>query len=331
MIKKEVYLHIGLQKTGTTAIQKYLASNYKTLLNSGILYPKSGRSNFKHNHLFDVITQERSYSDSVWDQLVQEISSSTAEKVIISDEAFCLFDQSQIKFIKEKLSSLFDFKVILFLREPSSFLISLYKYNIKSGNVYYSFQQYLNKNLSRCNYQKIVSTWSQYFSSKNILIESYEQAKSIGLITSLFSLMKLSNSRINVLTQLDSLQRVNTALNYNTLKCLRLLNKAKYALPFLLYLNGKKIAKYQTLGKNQKSLLIRIRLYLSFKWINCINLFSKEIKKKTQIGETIEYLLYPFIRGAKLYQDSDLEYIKKHSNLLNQEKGIKFYNSDIRK
>lgn len=329
---KEIYLHIGLQKTGTTAIQKYLASNYKTLLNSGILYPKSCRSKIKHNQLFDVIAQKQSYSNTVWDQLVQEISSSTVKKVIISDEAFCLFDQSQIKIIKQKLSSLFDVKVIIFLREPSSFLFSLYKYNIKCGNAYYSFNEFLNRNISRCDYQKIVLKWSQNFGEENILIQSYEATKNIGLIKSLFLVMKVSNNYISTLTsQIDSLHSINTALNDSTLKCLRLLNKIKYALPFLLNLNGKKIAKYKTLDESQKSLLIKIRLDLALKWIDFIKVFSNELKKETKIGLVIEYLLYPLIRVSNLYKNRDLEYIKRNCKSLNQAKDVSFYDSNITK
>ena len=43
-IVEKVYLHIGLQKTGTTELQLTFRENYDLLLKNGILYPKNGLS-----------------------------------------------------------------------------------------------------------------------------------------------------------------------------------------------------------------------------------------------------------------------------------------------
>lgn len=39
---ENLFLHIGLPKTGTTLIQTYCAQNRKVLARHGILYPKAG-------------------------------------------------------------------------------------------------------------------------------------------------------------------------------------------------------------------------------------------------------------------------------------------------
>ena len=38
MIKKKIFIHIGHGKTGSTALQCFLAQNYNNLLNNDILY-----------------------------------------------------------------------------------------------------------------------------------------------------------------------------------------------------------------------------------------------------------------------------------------------------
>ena len=41
------FLHIGLMKTGTTALQRTLAQNYDELMRDGVLYPKTARFDVK--------------------------------------------------------------------------------------------------------------------------------------------------------------------------------------------------------------------------------------------------------------------------------------------
>ena len=42
-MKKNIIIHAGTHKTGTTFLQSFLSLNFKELLNEGILFPLSGR------------------------------------------------------------------------------------------------------------------------------------------------------------------------------------------------------------------------------------------------------------------------------------------------
>ena len=42
--KKTLYLHIGMHKTGTTALQTFFSLNERTLATRGVCYPEVGRS-----------------------------------------------------------------------------------------------------------------------------------------------------------------------------------------------------------------------------------------------------------------------------------------------
>jgi hypothetical protein len=92
-------LHIGLQKTGTTTIQHYLNTYKNTLLDRGILSPVQGRSRFKHDRLFRELRNQEERSLFNWNKVITEIDCSNSEKVVISNEAFCLLTESQIKLI----------------------------------------------------------------------------------------------------------------------------------------------------------------------------------------------------------------------------------------
>ena len=59
MMSARLILHVGLDKTGTTAIQQFLADNEDHFLSRKILYPKTGRLNgVNHHGLFGVISND---------------------------------------------------------------------------------------------------------------------------------------------------------------------------------------------------------------------------------------------------------------------------------
>ena len=47
---KRIWIHVGWPKTGTTAIQRYLAANSESLKRMGVLYPESGRYGITDAH-----------------------------------------------------------------------------------------------------------------------------------------------------------------------------------------------------------------------------------------------------------------------------------------
>lgn len=49
-MKKTIYLHIGMSKTGTTSLQRTLAENTNILNKANILYPNSMRPNTLSHH-----------------------------------------------------------------------------------------------------------------------------------------------------------------------------------------------------------------------------------------------------------------------------------------
>ncbi|MGV6852729.1 MAG: hypothetical protein ACWA5R_11220, partial [bacterium] len=52
---KKVILHIGTPKTGTSSIQRWLYQHSETLLELGILYPRTGRQGVAHHLIARVI------------------------------------------------------------------------------------------------------------------------------------------------------------------------------------------------------------------------------------------------------------------------------------
>lgn len=92
---RELWLHVGLPKTGTTTIQLALRDNAAWLAERGWSYPEAARQGMAHHRLIPAVIDpppdrdwiDRSGADGVLDELIAEIRNGCAERVILSSEA----------------------------------------------------------------------------------------------------------------------------------------------------------------------------------------------------------------------------------------------------
>lgn len=77
-MSKQIHLHIGTHKTGTTALQQTLAENREQLVQQGFLYPQAGWHQFAQHFLAfekkgQVNTGMSAEVEGVWEALREEI------------------------------------------------------------------------------------------------------------------------------------------------------------------------------------------------------------------------------------------------------------------
>lgn len=152
MTERTIILHIGLPKTGTTAIQKYLMDHAQALEDSGILFPTDDEFFTQWNHvpLAAVLTDPfpswvneryRVPPESVYGRLRERIDRSDAERVVLSSEQFSL--AQRLGTIRDLLDG-FAFRVVFYVRWQHSFLESWFRQSIVSGG---SFRQLTEQDL----------------------------------------------------------------------------------------------------------------------------------------------------------------------------------------
>ncbi|NES69225.1 MAG: hypothetical protein F6K24_30340, partial [Okeania sp. SIO2D1] len=138
-----IYLHIGLNKAGSTSLQHFLANNRDIFLSHGYLYPITGTLNNHRNHhnlawcfpnKFQNYNSNYNPKLGTWDDLFEEINHSVADKIIISSEFFNTFDELKISQLKLKLNK-FNIKIIVYIRRQDLRIKSMYKQGVK-GNVF---------------------------------------------------------------------------------------------------------------------------------------------------------------------------------------------------
>ena len=145
---KEIILHIGIPKTGSTSIQQSLFDNQKILKEHGIIYPVLEGINHAHINLCTIPNAQREYYNIVKDRLTKrklnshkkhfykmlkkEIRIVKPEKIVISTES--LFKKLNINFINllsKATSTDVKFSIICYLREPAEWFVSSTQQMIK--------------------------------------------------------------------------------------------------------------------------------------------------------------------------------------------------------
>jgi hypothetical protein len=131
----EVYVHLGLPKTGTTYLQRVLARNRKALARQGVVYP--GR---RVDHFFaaqDVLGRQfHGHPDArthgAWDAAVAQARRATTSS-IISHEILATARESAIDRVVSDLSPL-PVRVIATVRDLPRQLLAVWQEDVKNGS-----------------------------------------------------------------------------------------------------------------------------------------------------------------------------------------------------
>jgi hypothetical protein len=169
----ELYVHIGIHKTGSTALQIFLLNNSKFLKNFSCFYPRNGIS-FGPGHAniaFQILKNEKYYNNNATalDDIVSELKASDLEKAILSSEIFCQFNGENVVEFKEALDFVENIKIICFVRRQDELFYSWWQESVKHGSIkdfneaYILFEKIFD-------YNKIIKPWANVFGDKNISI-----------------------------------------------------------------------------------------------------------------------------------------------------------------
>lgn len=134
----EVLLHVGVHKTGTTAVQAALFDARPELKAQGVTYPGRARSHYMHG--LAAIGRRRGWANggavprtSLWNDLVAATAKATDRRVVISGESFCEASDEQAKEIVAALGGE-RVKVVVTLRPLEQLLPSTWQQYVKAGS-----------------------------------------------------------------------------------------------------------------------------------------------------------------------------------------------------
>lgn len=187
-----VYLHIGINKTGTTAIQRHLQMKRRDYRKLGLLYPKTAEAVSAHYVLSSSLGFHYHYMPAEWrrgvDELRQkferELRDWSGRAIVFSSENFVL------KCPVEPVREFFDgwpTKVIVYLRRHDHWWMSSYTQTLKMRAMppwprgvvgYIEFSKKQKKYFAR--YRELVDRWADCFGKENVIVRPYEEQQIRG-------------------------------------------------------------------------------------------------------------------------------------------------------
>jgi hypothetical protein len=175
---KQVFLHIGLHKTGSTTLQVFLHKNRKKLAAHGYFYPQIGipKRMYGQHNLAWLLNQTARANPQLgdWQQLHQTIERRSLDQIIISSESFETKRLNVIEKIANNLQGC-QVRIIVYLRRQDRRIESQYTQLIKSGLYVGDINAFTKLFLKKYDYFKFLEPWQQVFGKDNIIVRPLEK------------------------------------------------------------------------------------------------------------------------------------------------------------
>ncbi|MBZ4203080.1 MAG: hypothetical protein LAC70_08105 [Methylovulum sp.] len=171
------FIHIGIHKTGSTALQYFCLKNRLKLQELGFFYPEIGLKDAGH-HTIAWLAKNKDKSarlHEILHSIKEEARRAGCENIILSSEEF--------EFLRDlhMLSAALQHdhcKIIMFLRRQDSLLESEYNQHVKMFSTKYRhdiFKFHFDHDFSqRFNYKYLCNIWRHKFSDDGLSIISYD-------------------------------------------------------------------------------------------------------------------------------------------------------------
>lgn len=191
-----LYLHIGLEKTGTTTIQEFLEFNRKALADDGVFLPSVlGYKNHKKlaayafkpgdrdiavtsSNVGETAEEVSAFRDQLADQLTEEVAAARARIGIISSEDLSrLFDPEEIQRVVDLLRPLCrKLKVVVFVRRQDLLAVSRYYSLVIGGSRDFGvFPETPDGPPRFYDFGRNIGRWVDIVGQKNVLLSRFPE------------------------------------------------------------------------------------------------------------------------------------------------------------
>ena len=236
-----IFLHIGANKTGSSAIQYFFKMNRQVLIKKGVLYPVAGcvgNAHYGLSKLLGFVYGTPKPVDLMSKQLVElaeafrdEVGASSAKSVVISSESFVM--EKSVEAVQRFFSG-YDVKVVVYVRRHDKWWPSAYNQAVRMvadppwGRNFDSYLRFhKNKAVyqSKCNLRHLVERWAMVFGKENMIVRPYEtQQNQPGLVSDFMCAIGRPDLGVDLAPEN---QRVNDSVDMNTLFLIDAFQRAK--------------------------------------------------------------------------------------------------------
>lgn len=233
-----IFLHIGLEKTGTSSIQRFFRLNREALKKQSILYSLVA-GNENHMALAAAAQDERKADDlrliyeldsplkirefrvRLSEELSAEAAQSRCSTLVLSGEhcSSRLTSPQEVETLIRLLSAVTDdITVIVYLRRQDEFLCSTYSTDVKSGHTGLMRMPEPELRKNRYDYDLLLNRWCLALGREKLICKIYEATR-FDVVADFAKIVGISS--------IDNHQRpkrINESLDISTLEFLRVFN-----------------------------------------------------------------------------------------------------------
>jgi hypothetical protein len=226
------YVHIGIPRTGSTAIEKFLYENRQILLDRGILYPEVNLRGYGHHDLAYLLSggypewaipQPRNLDDLAAD--LCHASAAHSGDILISSENFYLFPaivRLQELLTETGASSGRRVVIIVYVRRQDEAQESWYSQTVKAQGETCEIDESIDRWRYLWDYRARLAEWAAAFGAANLVVRPYETTQFRGgsLITDFLACIGVDPTGMDLPTEKE-----NARLNTDLLEFQRLVNR----------------------------------------------------------------------------------------------------------
>ncbi len=174
--KKTLYFHIGLGKTGTTALQDFFWRNRKQLEKIGIDYPDycviAGAHHALSPHQPKFL---RAIPFKPVDEWAPFIAQSEKKNILLSSELIAWTAASLIENYCNELEKYFEIKIIIYTRRQDELIMAAYNQQVKAGGQKKTIHEILDKQIKRFDFKERIQLWADCVGEENVTIRPFER------------------------------------------------------------------------------------------------------------------------------------------------------------
>ncbi|MEM1302798.1 MAG: hypothetical protein AAGH17_09460 [Pseudomonadota bacterium] len=174
---RQLWIHIGTPKTGSTALQRYSWQRSKYLNSKGVSFLVR-RSRASYNDM-GVAIRGRNVDEAtkIGEEIKARIAGSDADKLVISSEMLTGGDPGILR-DAIAMDETFDTKIIAYFRRQDRYFEGNYKQKMKTGKVAPGFDNYLAKfGTDAGHYGRVIDIWENAFPEAEFVFRRFEPAR----------------------------------------------------------------------------------------------------------------------------------------------------------
>jgi len=225
-----VVVHIGVHRTGSSLIQRFLNANRDHLEQVGVLYPVAGLATGQDNRGHRLLVEDVQRGDhgaGSWAELVDEIEASGLDRVVLSAEEFSRMRRG-VRRVAHRLAE-YDVQAVMYVRNPVSFLVSAWKQQVKTGAYTDRFRPFLESRYQRADFGSMAYRWAAALDPGRLDVRVYEEAEATTGLVSDFA--AAAGFAAHGVEWHHPRQRINASPDDATLAVVRLVGRAERRFP----------------------------------------------------------------------------------------------------